>query len=421
MKYLDALTRFAISCQTSSLVSAWTSPLPYNSLPARSFAKSLTTTHQPTFHQLCATLSEPDAPYTDLSSAYDKALPPSLVGEAVRSALRSNRGICWDFTTNRFSDNGSESRLVSVVHISGKGTRSFLNAKFSQSVPKQNSVGAAEGSGSTKLKLVQSGDAFETGFLTAKGRIIDRIIILAFLNDKSEDASDEAFLITSPGNSGSKLYDELAPFVFPMDQVTVTDFSSNFGESTQKASVITLACSKLKNAQISLQKNAAGLLLGDENAKFGYPSKSVCHHYQIGDTDLYMLEHTFLPVEACHGYTLLFRGNGSLSNSLWEKLTNEFNNDGPVGVASLEYETLRIEAGLPGYGYEMSGDGPKKKKLPADADTQKAETEQEKYYSKASPLELHLQYLVDTEKGCYQGQEGIASILKNKRGSPRTL
>jgi len=36
-------------------------------------------------------------------------------------------------------------------------------------------------------------------------------------------------------------------------------------------------------------------------------------------------------------------------------------------------------------------------------------------------MELHLQHLVDTEKGCYQGQEGIASVLKNKRGPPRQL
>ena len=41
--------------------------------------------------------------------------------------------------------------------------------------------------------------------------------------------------------------------------------------------------------------------------------------------------------------------------------------------------------------------------------------------TKASPLELDLEHIVDQEKGCYQGQEGVASLLKNKKGVPRTL
>jgi hypothetical protein len=38
-----------------------------------------------------------------------------------------------------------------------------------------------------------------------------------------------------------------------------------------------------------------------------------------------------------------------------------------------------------------------------------------------SPLELHLEAIVDLQKGCYQGQEGIASVLKNPCGPPRAL
>jgi len=41
--------------------------------------------------------------------------------------------------------------------------------------------------------------------------------------------------------------------------------------------------------------------------------------------------------------------------------------------------------------------------------------------TKSSPLELYLEHVVDTGKGCYQGQEGVAALLKNKRGLPRTL
>lgn len=41
--------------------------------------------------------------------------------------------------------------------------------------------------------------------------------------------------------------------------------------------------------------------------------------------------------------------------------------------------------------------------------------------TRASPLELYLEGAVDFSKGCYQGQEGVASLLKNKKGLPRTM
>ena len=40
---------------------------------------------------------------------------------------------------------------------------------------------------------------------------------------------------------------------------------------------------------------------------------------------------------------------------------------------------------------------------------------------KVGPLELHLNHIVDEQKGCYQGQEGVAAMLKNKRGLPQLL
>jgi glycine cleavage system aminomethyltransferase T len=130
-----------------------------------------------------------------------------------------------------------------------------------------------------------------------------------------------------------------------------------------------------------------------------------------------MMQHSFLSSDICYGYTLLFQESDSsfapaLADAIWENLTSDNNDRGPVGVGSLEFDTLRVEAGLPGYGNEMTGDGPKK-----DEDTSADDT----YYAKSNPLELHLQRLINTEKGCYQGQEGIASMLKNPRGCPRQL
>jgi folate-binding Fe-S cluster repair protein YgfZ len=265
------------------------------------------------------------------------------------------------------------------------------------------------------LEPIRTGLTFETGYLTSKGRIIDRILVMSFLNDEEEDSTDEAFLITSPGNSGSNLYDDLAPLVFPMDQVTLTDCtSSNCGIET---SLLTLACSKLKDAKNSFSNNVAELLFGQNG--FNFPSKGVCSHYKSKGSDVYLFEHAFLSTDACHGYSMLIEGDGLLSNQVWGYMTAEQNDRGPVGVGSLEYETLRIEAGLPGYGYEMTGDGPKRKKL--DNKDSKELDNEDKYISKSNPLELHLQHLVDTEKGCYQGQEGVASMMKNPRGSPRML
>ena len=69
------------------------------------------------------------------------------------------------------------------------------------------------------------------------------------------------------------------------------------------------------------------------------------------------------------------------------------------------------KGGKPGFGYEMTGHIKK-----AD-DT----GENSVIITKASPLELDLEHVVDQQKGCYQGQEGVVSLLKNKKGVPRNL
>ena len=363
----------------------------------------------------------------ELSSAYDRSLPAALVGEAVRSALRSDRGVCFDFTSDRYSDSalGTSSRLTSIVTIDGKGTESFINAKFSQSVPNAGTLGDMGGGAlrlSSTTELLRKGHAFETAYLTSKGRIIDKLLVLSFpSNDENSDDIQlpNAFLITSPGNSGSTLYNELSPLVFPMDKVTLTDCAS------ETSSVITLVCSSLKDAKTSFKNNVLKLLMGGESyhEDFEFPSNGVCHHYRVlgnsgARTDVYLMQHSFLSSDICHGYTLLFQESTTtftptLADAIWDNITDENNDRGPVGVGSLEFDTLRVEAGLPGYGNEMTGDGPKKD----DRDTSSVE----KYCAKSNPLELHLQRLINTEKGCYQGQEGIASLLKNPRGCPRQL
>ena len=390
-----------------------------------------------------------------LSSAYDRNLPAALVGEAVRSALRSDRGICFDFTTDRYAINEhNKCKLLSVIGVKGDGTESFINAKFSRSIPNHK---VTTGKSTATSTLVRKGHSFETSYLSPKGRIIDRLLVLSFPSDDKKGSEDEALIITSPGNSGNNLYTQLSSLVFPMDKVVLTDFAKPLEEEllATKTNVITLACSSVDDAQHSFRTNILDLLQVPPG-EFEFPPSGVCHHYSVagGAVDAYITEHTFLSPEICRGYTIVFQEDSSspstplIAEQVWQKLTDELNDRGPVGVGSLEYNTLRVEGGWAGYGYEMTGDGPKKQsqleatikeklakrrsQIGANDNPQESHefshqeddednNADETYYAKASPLELHLQHLVDTEKGCYQGQEGVASLLKNKRGLPRQL
>ncbi len=113
---------------------------------------------------------------------------------------------------------------------------------------------------------------------------------------------EDAFLITSPGNGGSTLYNELSPLVFPMDKVTLSYRPS-------QTSVITLACSSLKDAQTSFNKNVLKILMRDNSylREFDFLELGTCHHYRVsGDfgtvMDVYMMQNTFLTPKICHRY-----------------------------------------------------------------------------------------------------------------------
>ena len=91
------------------------------------------------------------------------------------------------------------------------------------------------------------------------------------------------------------------------------------------------------------------------------------------------------------GYTLYTAAEGL--ESLWERLVSEgaqFNVQ-PVGWNALE--SLRIEAGVPRYGTELT--------------------------DSVIPLEAELEYAIDFEKGCYIGQEIVARM--KYRGHPNRL
>jgi glycine cleavage system aminomethyltransferase T len=301
------------------------------------------------------------APSTStLPSVYPPDTPPGMRGEAVRAAIRSGRCIAWDLTETPYCQG--------LLQVQGKGTLSFLNNKVSNTVKAGQSVRAC--------------------LLNAKGRVVDTLTVAAL------DA-DNAYMMTSPGHDGSKLFDKLDPLIFPMDEVRLTDCSST-------SRILTLASISLADVQDCIQRDVLPLINVRANWKF--PKKGECFEFPLqSGASLLILPTCILPDVACHGYTLVLRNDKTdLYQVVWRNLVTEANPDGPIEIGALEWDTLRIESGMPLYGMEMTGDDKEVKNSP-------------------SPLELCLDDQIDMSKGCYLGQEGVASIFKNPRGPPRML
>lgn len=354
-----------------------------------------------------------------LPSAYDTSLPAGLRGEAVRSAIKSDRGICIDFTSP-----DSISKNVGVVKVSGEGTVGFLNNKLCNTYASKiqdNSQSYTPGEG-FEIK-VERGVSKEGGLLNSKGHMIDILNVCSF------PTSDgiESYLITSPGHDGSKLFDRLDPFIFPLDGIKLKDICPTELKQSERSRVLTFAAKEKEIAQKSLiQSILPSMEKWDIENILEFPSdKNECIKYSMKSEDGYeiemvLCEQTYLPNCLCNGYTVLLseystkiENDVDVGEKVWKYATADTNVEGPVALGPLEFETLRIEGGQPAYGFEMTGHVKKTDMIndpyPAIINT------------KASPLELRLDHIVDSEKGCYQGQEGVAALLKNKRGLPRTL
>ena len=297
-------------------------------------------------------------PTTILSSSYTQGTPAGLRGEAVRSALLSGRCIGWELSSDPSVSMGG------VLQIQGKGMMDFLNNKLTQEF--------------TPTRSYQ-----EACLLDAKGRVVDRLRV-SIIN------TETALIMTSPGHSSQQLLERLDPFIFPMDQVSLKNYSD-------QAFVFTLASTQWTDVQKVLEEQAL-----PKTESFPFPSQSQCAQWKLdNDVRVLVIPSTGLPSVACVGYTFVFYSSNAASaagSKMWHHLISEENQDGPIHVGALEYETLRIESGQPAYGKELD---------PTNL--------------KTSPLELHWQDAINFDKGCYLGQEGIASIVKNIRGPPRTL
>jgi folate-binding Fe-S cluster repair protein YgfZ len=316
---------------------------------------------------------------TDLPSSFPPGTPAGLRGEAVRSALRSGRCITWSFTETKALSHG-------LLSVQGRGCRDFLENKLSQSFP---NPAAADGRyGPTDQEKLAC--FAEAALLTARGRMVDRVGV-AWASD------DTAHVQTSPGHAATALFQRLDAYVFPLDEVELAVVDPIFG--------FTLASVKRQDVVDAFENFICPAL-----ALSTSPSPSLpANNQSLWVTDQILVFPTVsLPGCAAVGYTFWFINEGATQGrSLWKDLTSDAASArAPVVVGALEWESLRIQAGMPGYGWEMTGHVEKEVHVPTPA----------------TPLEFpDGAALVNTSKGCYMGQEGIASVLKNQRGPPRLL
>eukprot|EP00522_Entomoneis_paludosa_P012125 CAMPEP_0172447832 /NCGR_PEP_ID=MMETSP1065-20121228/7021_1 /TAXON_ID=265537 /ORGANISM="Amphiprora paludosa, Strain CCMP125" /LENGTH=701 /DNA_ID=CAMNT_0013199203 /DNA_START=101 /DNA_END=2206 /DNA_ORIENTATION=+ len=330
----------------------------------------------------------------DLESAYDRNIPAGMRAEAVRSALQSGQCVAWNFG-NRAPQSQPSQLPYGALHLTGPGCLDFLNNQLSQQF----------GQGATSTNPTVA------GFLTPKGRLIDPITVA--LSD-----NNEAYLLTSPGHDAPTLYQVLEKYIFPLDQVTLTCPTPQY--------TLTLASTEWHHVQTVLTQQVAPRL-GLSNANVDVivpPTDESCRILPLpvgsgDDGTLIIWPTVFLPSCAAVGYTLGFVGSDdavALGHATWSYLTSDANAQGPVAMGALEYESLRIEAGQARYGCEILGTWEKVVNKDGSKD------DEPKVTPPPTPLELFLDdKLVNLEKGCYRGQEGIASAVKNPRGPPRRL
>ena len=313
---------------------------------------------------------------SDLPSAYPEGTPAGLRGEAVQSALRAENCVAW-----RLHD----SLAHGIVQAQGKGALEFLNNKLTQSFSDNNSFQ-------------------EAALLNARGRIIDRIGVAV-------TEKETAYMLTSAGHASRELFERLDPFVFPLDQVQLTDTgltTTIFSLSSVRSEYVQAAFDKhimpLLEESLETSPPVSGWKLPDNKQCLSVPLKS--------NASLLILPTSGLAPNAVYGYTFCFLSARELGESIWDKITSETNPTGPVPVELREFESLRIASGQVAYGAEMIAHLQSKQ--------QKSKTK-DNDLTPPTPLELHLDAIVNSDKGCYLGQEGIAAQAKNPRGPPRTL
>ncbi|MFZ1395475.1 MAG: glycine cleavage T C-terminal barrel domain-containing protein [Candidatus Promineifilaceae bacterium] len=198
-----------------------------------------------------------------------------------------------------------------------------------------------------KVQAMPAGTGTATIFTTDIGRIIDRLLLYA--------TDSKLYALTSENNSDT-IARYLMRFVFFRDDFHIQDVSRDtviFGVYGPQARPKLVAA--------------------------GFPDDELpLHHWrevQFGDVTAYL--HRTHPI---HGDGYFVMGQEKDREALWQRLLGA----GLVVADTVAFDYLRIEAGLPRFGRELTGD--------------------------YIPLEANLWEDVSFNKGCYIGQEIIARM-----------
>jgi folate-binding protein YgfZ len=213
------------------------------------------------------------------------------------------------------------------LRIAGEGRLDFLQRQTT------NQVGDL-GPGKTVLTVLTS----------ATGRILDVLCLIHL--------AESIGAITLPG-FGARTARFLRSRIFIMDKVTVEDASASF-------------------AQIDLLGPEAGAVLEHLGfASIPQAGEVVMVYIGQAEVSLIAMDHSI-----GLGYRLL------IPAEVVQAAQDALHEAGAVALDEETYHILRVEAGLPGAGFELTED--------------------------YTPLETGLQGAVSTSKGCYTGQEVIA-------------
>lgn len=196
-----------------------------------------------------------------------------------------------------------------------------------------------------------------TIFTNPTGRIIDRVVIVAH-------SDDTAWMLGGPGR-GEALHAYLQRNIFFNDQVTLTNLRSAYHRFDMHG----------PNADALVR-----VLLSDASEIPSYSGREL----QVADTSCYAIR-----LEAYSGAHWAVLCPRESAFDVWTALLETGQPHGLTPAGGLTFNTLRIRAGQPGVGAELS----------------------DEYL----PLEIGLWDEVSFKKGCYTGQEIIARMESREK------
>lgn len=215
------------------------------------------------------------------------------------------------------------------------------------------------------LHNMAPGEGRPTIFTNANARILDRAIVYnreAEAENGGADGDNNAnlLLMTGPGRNAA-LSDYLRRSIFFRDAAKVEDITSNTAQfDLHGPTADAVMAAWIPGAAALLAMHGKGLPLDDGERGF------------IARRESYSGQHWTIIVPAAEAETI------------WTRLLEAGKPHGLIAAGSLTFNTLRIRAGYPGVGRELS----------------------QEYI----PLEIGLWDEVSFKKGCYTGQEIIARM-----------